>query len=451
MNEEYERFSRIGFIFVMIGGVLGLGNIWRFPYLAGEYGGTFVILYIAMSLCLSLPLIIAETLIGKMTHKEPISAFDKLAPAKKKYWRWIGLQFITPLFALTFYWVVLCWVFIYLIYSIFTLPDSGALAKDLFTDIVKNDAITQLIYHAIIVFLTSSIVLCGLHKGIERANRILIPLAFFIILFLLAYAIATPSFTKALSFMFAPDFSNLSINVVLAAIGQAFFSMSLGMAVFITYSFESTARIKTWRSSVVVTIVDILVSIAAGIIIFTFLFNENLPLNQGSELVFASIPSALASFDSFGQILTIAFFAVLLLSALACSISLLEPATSFLVQRFGWRRDRAILLPLLLAYLMSMAVLFSNVNGYEFLSVCGKSLFEFSQFLTVDIMMPIGAFFTAFFIGFIANREEIAVELKKERIDKKAIAVWFFMIRYFAPILIFATFVTIVARVVWSF
>jgi NSS family neurotransmitter:Na+ symporter len=434
-----DRFSRIGFILAAAGSAVGLGNVWRFPYVAGEYGGgAFVLIYIAAILLAALPLLVAEILIGKLARKEPVSAFEELAPPHKKYWRFAGFQIFTSFFILCFYTVVIGWAIAYLFHSLFSLPASGEEAAKGFSDFLQNDVASQIFYHAIAVFATGAAVYGGVKRGIERANKIMMPLLFITLAFLVCYAATLPSFGRAIAFVFAPDFSKINAESILVAFGQSFFSLSVGMAALIAYSASSDNATKVFRSAVSIAVIDTLIAFAAAIAAFSFLFNHDMPSTQGAGLAFISMPAAFYDFGVFGHILAATFFLALSFAGITSSISILEPTTSHFIHRCGWSRAKATWLPLLVAYLVGVVILLSKARGFEFLKLGEKSLFDLADFSSSAILLPIGALLIAIFVGFVADRGRIASELKSEGLSKFAVSAWFFLVRFVAPIAILA-------------
>lgn len=435
MSKQY--FSKIGFILAAAGSAVGLGNIWRFPYIAGEYGGgAFVLVYIAALLLVGIPVLMAEILLGKMGKDEPVSSYENLAPDGKKWWRFAGFSFITGFLILTFYSVVLGWVFAYVFITLTGLPSSAEAAKDLFMTLLQQDLATQLFFHLISTALVGFIVLRGIKQGIEKVNNILMPLLIFMLIFMLVYAFTLDSFGKAISFMFAPDFSKLSSEAVLVAVGQAFFSLSVGMVVMLTYASFANQKTKVFNSAIIITIFDALIAIVAGVAMFAFLFEQNMPSSQGAGLAFISMPAVFFEFGSVGVVLSLLFFISLAFAGLTSAISILEPTVSHLIKQRKYSRKKATFVPLIAVYLLGVVALVSNVSGFEFLTFGSKNLFDWFDFVTAAIMLPIGGLFVAIFMGFVVDKNRIVTALKTEGLSSKTIGFWFFLLRYVAPIAI---------------
>ena len=414
---------------------MGLGNIWRFPYITGEYGGgAFVLVYLATLALVGIPILMAEILLGRMAQKEPVSAYEALAPQGRKKWRFAGLTLLGAFVILTFYTVVIGWVIAYFFVAVGGLPAGPEEAKTLFINLVTQDAATQIFFHAIAVLLTGWIVFKGIKKGIERVNTVLMPALFLMLLFLFFYATSLEAFGRAVSFMFAPDFSKLTADAILVAVGQAFFSLSVGMTVILTYASFANAHTKAFPSAITIAGLDTLVALVAGLAMFAFLFEQNMPSAQSVGLAFISMPAVFYEFGGIGQLLALVFFVSLAFAGLTSAISILEPAVAHLTQRRGWSRAKATWLPLLIAYLLGLLTLLSNLAGFEWLSFGGKNLFDWADFMTAAIILPIGGLLLAIFMGYVVDRGRITAQLRHEGLSLRAIAAWFWLIRYLAPV-----------------
>lgn len=432
-----QHFTKIGFILAAAGSAVGLGNIWRFPYIAGEYGGgAFVLVYIGALLFVGIPVLMAEIMLGKMGKKESVGAYEALSPENKRPWKYAGFSFLSGFLILTFYAVVLGWVFAYIYITLTGLPQNADQAKELFVGFLTTSVNTQLLFHAIAVLLTGYIVYKGIKNGIEKVNSVLMPMLLFMLLFMLIYAFTLDSFGQAISFMFRPDFSKLSSEAVLVAVGQAFFSLSIGMAVMLTYASFINQKTKVYSSAITITLLDTLIAIIAGIAMFSFLFEQNMPSSQGAGLAFISMPAVFYQFGSIGTLLALFFFASLAFAGLTSAVSILEPTVSYLIERHKFSRAKATFLPLIVIYLLGVVALLSNINGFEALTIAGKNIFDWTDFITAAILLPLGGLLVAIFMGFIADKERIIMEFRNEGLSLKVIKIWFFLIRFVAPIAI---------------
>jgi NSS family neurotransmitter:Na+ symporter len=290
------RFSRLGFILAAAGSAVGLGNIWKFPYMTGQSGGgAFVIIYLLTITFIGLSLFIGEVLMGKASRNDTVSAFEELAPRHKQAWKYAGFMIFTGLFILSFYLVVIGWIFKYIVQSFYTLPSTGEGAGTLFKTMLTQDANTQFFYFNIAFFITVWIVTKGIKKGIEKANLILMPLLIGILIALFIYSTSLDGFSKAIEFLFMPDWSKaISSTVILKAVGHAFFTLSLGMGTIMTYAASLSKDTNIAKASASVALLDTLIALTAGVVIFSFMFNAGENPAGGPGLVFISLPAVFA-------------------------------------------------------------------------------------------------------------------------------------------------------------
>ncbi len=306
-------FSRLGFILAAAGSAVGLGNIWKFPYVTGENGGgAFVIIYLIAIAFIGLSIFIAESYIGKESRTNAAAGYQEISKSKNKHWRWAGFQIFAGIVILSFYAFIIGWIIDYIFISISGLPSTIKEAEETFTNLITHEIGTQIFFHTLVVATMIFIALKGVKDGIEKLNLILMPLLVIILAGLLMYAFTLDSFGQAIEFMFLPDWSKITIDSVLAAVGQAFFTLSLGMGIIITYSASMAKDANFIKSSVFVAIVDTSVALIAGIIIFSFLFAAGAKSTAGPGLVFISLPLIFAGWGVFGQVIAVAFFCALL-------------------------------------------------------------------------------------------------------------------------------------------
>jgi NSS family neurotransmitter:Na+ symporter len=428
-------FTRIGFILAAAGSAVGLGNIWKFPYVTGEYGGgAFVLIYLATLALVGLPLLLAEMTTGSLAKKEPVSAYEDLAPAGKKLWRFAGLKLFTGFLILTFYTVVIGWIFYYLFISLTHLPATPQEAQDLFMGMLKGDAATQIFFHAIAMLLIGTIVYKGIKSGIERINLVLMPALIGLLLFLLFYAMGLDSFGEATAFMFAPDFSKLSGEAVMVAVGQAFFSLSIGMAVLMTYGAFVDKKTRLPGAALTVGVMDTAIALVAGVVIFAFLFHLGMEPAQSVGMAFISLPTAFYQFGAAGHLLAVIFFLALAFAGITSAISILEPSVAHLNQRYNISRAKATWGAVLLAYLLGLLVLLSNLKGFEWLSLGERNLFDWLDFLTAAVFLPLGGLAMAIFVGFVTDRERYFQRLHEHGLSRSAFNLWIAALRYMVPL-----------------
>ncbi|MAD41939.1 MAG: sodium-dependent transporter [Arcobacter sp.] len=428
------RFSRFGFILAAVGSAVGLGNIWKFPYVTGEYGGgAFVLVYLLTALFIGVFILIAELLIGKLGQSDAVSMFENLAVKKKNIWKYAGFIAIVPLIILSYYSVVIGWIFHYIAISFQSLPSTVEESKNIFMSLLTSDLQTQLMYHTVVFVLVTSIILKGIKDGIEKINKILMPLLALILTILFVYSISVDSFSKAASFMFNADFTKLSSEAVIVAIGQAFYTLSLGMGIIITYAASLPKKVNIVKSSLLIAVIDTLVALVAGLIIFTLLFDKGAESTKGAGLVFISLPSVFYEFGSIGSTLAILFFVAIAFAGITSAISMLEPMVSYFVNRFNYSRVKAALICSIFFYVLGIAALLSNITDYSpMLMVGDKNLFDWLDFVSSTILVPLGGILVVVFVGHFMDKEKINAELIP-LLGTAFTKIWFFMVRYIIP------------------
>ncbi|UTJ07700.1 sodium-dependent transporter [Arcobacter roscoffensis] len=430
-----SRFTRFGFILAAVGSAVGLGNVWKFPYVTGEYGGgAFVLVYLATALFVGVFVLISELLIGKLGRSDAVSMFENLAVRNKKLWKWAGFIVIVPLIILSYYSVVIGWIFHYIAMSFQGLPSTVEQSKDIFMALLTTDVQTQLMYHTIVFVLVTAIILRGIKDGIEKINKILMPLLALILAILFVYSINIDSFSKAVHFMFDPDFSKLTSEAIIVAIGQAFYTLSLGMGIIITYAASLPKEANVVKSSILISIIDTMVAIVAGLIIFTLLFDKGAESTKGAGLVFISLPSVFYEFGSIGSTLALLFFIAIAFAGITSAISMLEPMVSYFMNRFDMSRIKAALICSIFFYVLGIAALLSNISDYSPMLMIGeKGLFDWLDFVCSTILVPIGGILVVVFIGHFMDKETVEGELVP-LMGSFLTKVWFFMVRYVIPI-----------------
>ncbi|MFK2821414.1 sodium-dependent transporter [Arcobacter sp. YIC-80] len=430
-----SRFTRFGFILAAVGSAVGLGNVWKFPYVTGEYGGgAFVLVYLITALFIGVFVLISELLIGKLGRSDAVSMFENLAVRNKKLWKWAGFMVIVPLIILSYYSVVIGWIFHYIAISLQGLPSTVEQSKDIFMGLLTSDVKTQLMYHTVVFVLVTAIILKGIKDGIEKINKILMPLLALILAILFVYSINVDSFSKAVHFMFDPDFSKLTSEAIIVAIGQAFYTLSLGMGIIITYAASLPKEANIVKSSILISIIDTMVAIVAGLIIFTLLFDKGAESTKGAGLVFISLPSVFYEFGSIGSTLALLFFIAIAFAGITSAISMLEPTVSYFINRFGMSRIKAAIICSVFFYILGIAALLSNISDYSPMLMIGeKGLFDWLDFVCSTILVPIGGILVVVFIGHFMDKEAVENELVP-LMGSFLTKVWFFMVRYIIPI-----------------
>jgi len=432
-----SKFSRLGFILAAAGSVVGLGNIWKFPYLTGEYGGgAFVIVYLMAILVIGLTVFIAEAVIGQNAQSNVATAFSQTSKSKNFNWEFAALMIFTGLIILSFYSVVLGWILNYVFTSFQTLPTSHKIATENFTNLITNEIFLQVICHTIIAATVIYIVLKGVKEGIEKLNIILMPLLTIILFGLLFYAVTLDSFTQAVQFMFVADWSKINANALLAALGHAFFTLSLGFGAIITYSASLPKDANFIKSSVIVAIMDTTIAIIAGLIIFTFIFTAGAKSGAGPGLVFISLPVIFAEWGILGNIIAISFFVALLFAGITSSVSMVEPSVMFLIEKFNMTRVKATIICGSIFYGLGVIALLSMSSSYgASFTYFGKNAFDWMDFITSSISMPIAGIVICIFIGFYVDKQMIKDKFTAF-VPVFVFNIWYILIKYIVPLAI---------------
>ena len=436
-----NKFSRIGFILAAAGSAVGLGNIWKFPYITGEYGGgAFVIIYLLCILFIGLTVFIAESLIGQNSQANVASSFVDTSKSKNPKWKYAVFMVFSGLIILSFYSVVLGWILKYIFISISDLPTSTQIATDTFNNLVSKDIFSQILLHTVVSLTVIWIVLKGIKDGIEKLNLILMPLLAIILFGLFAYSLTLNSFSKSLEFMFYADWSKINKDAFLAALGQAFFTLSLGIGTIITYSASLSKDVNIVKSSILVALVDTFVALIAGVIIFAFLFEAGAQSSAGPGLVFISLPVIFEQWGTLGNVVAVSFFVALIFAGITSAVSMIEPVLMFFIERFNMTRNKATIICGSIFYSLGIIALLSMSSSYGAqLTFFNKNAFDWMDFITSSIMMPLAAFITCIFLGYFVDKkflQEIFVKYTNVLIFN----IWYSLIKYLVPLAIFALF-----------
>lgn len=434
---KLARFSRVGFILAAAGSAVGLGNIWKFPYITGVYGGgAFVMVYLMTVLVIGVSIMLAEMLIGYLGRRDTVSSFEDLAPKNKNLWKFGGFQATAGLLIMTFYSVVIGWILNYIVTSLTSLPSSVKEAETTFMSMLNTDFSTQLFYHSIAFVVITYIVSKGIKGGIEKLNNILMPMLMVILSGMFLYATSLDGFSKAVDFMFKVDFSKINSEAFVTAVGHAFFTLSLGMGAIMTYSASLEKNANLIKATFWVVFLDTLIAIVAGLMLFTFLYQYGSTPAKGPGLVFISLPSVFYEMGVLGNFFAVIFFVALAFAGLTSSVSLVEPMVQYFIDRFSWSRKKASVLMGLFFYLVGMVVILSSINGYkEYLTWGGKNFFDWIDYITASIMLPLGGLIMAIFVGFILPKTQVEAVMKPQL--KWAFEPWYFSLRYVTPVAMF--------------
>lgn len=427
--------SRWAFILAATGSAVGLGNIWRFPYMTGTNGGgAFVIVYILCVLLVAIPIMMAEIMIGRRGRQSPINTMETLAEEEGlnpcwKYLGWMGV--VAGFLILSFYSVVAGWTLDYIFRAgsgeFITATDSEI--AGIFKSLLANPE-RLLGLHTTFMALTVIVVSMGVQSGLERAVKFMMPTLFLLLLVMVGYAMSTSGFYQGLTYMFNPDFSSLTADGFLAALGQAFFSLSLGMGAIMVYGSYLPERASIARTTFAIAAADTGVAILAGIAIFPLVFAYGLEPDSGPGLIFITLPIAFGKMP-YGQIFGTLFFILLVFAAWTSSISLLEPAVAWLVENRGMSRARASALAGMLAWVLGIGSVLSFNHWAEY-KLFGKTYFDMMDYITSNVMLPLGGLLLAVFAAWLMARTSTIDEL--ELGDGPAYKCWYFTVRYIAPL-----------------
>ncbi|MCC8035304.1 MAG: sodium-dependent transporter [Rikenellaceae bacterium] len=412
--------SRFGTIAVVGGSVIGLGNIWRFPYIAGENGGgAFLMVYVLVSFLVSVPIMLSEFTIGRASRRNSMRAFRKLS--KIRSWRLTGyLGIVTAFTILSFYSVIAGWGLEFIKQSL--TGEFMSLApeqiKENFDGFVATGWKPFLWTFGFVAF-TAAIVAFGIEKGIERFNKTAMPLMFLILVVMCVNAVTLPGFRQGMSFLLKPDFSGAGLGTVLQAIGQSFFSLSLGMGIMVTYGSYIKKKQNMFRLSSTVVMADMAIAVLSGIAIFPAVFSFGISPTAGPELVFLTLPNIFAQMTG-GQILALLFFILLLAAAITSSMSLLEVVVAYVLEEFRLRRRTATVITAAAVLCVATLCLVSQMPGSG-LSIAGRNIFDFLDEVTSTYSIPLGGLLIVIFAGWVMNESLFKRELTNDGLYGKAV------------------------------
>lgn len=426
--------SRLGFILAAAGSAVGLGNIWKFPYIAGENGGgAFVLVYLICIVFVGLPIMIAELMIGRHTRKDAIGAFISLEH-KKSWWQTPGWISVAAAFIISSYYsVVAGWTLDYVYRSIlgrFSHKDT-AVIEGMFDSLIA-DGSRQTLWHLIFMILCLAIVISGVQKGIERWSKILMPVLLILLTLLFINGLMSPGAQQGLAFMFQPDFAKLTPSSILEALGHSFFTLSLGMAAMITYGSYLKRDEDLFSVGIRVAGIDTLIAIMAGLAIFPIVFAVGMEPAAGPGLIFKTIPVVFSQIPG-GSILAILFFLLLAFAALTSNISLIEAQVAYLIDERNWGRTRATCTIATLAFVVGIptALSYNHFSGWT--PIGDLSFFDSADLIASNYLLPIAGLLTAIYVGWFWRGDEEKEELMAGGAGW-VYPLWHWLIRFIAPI-----------------
>ncbi|MES2502092.1 MAG: sodium-dependent transporter [Pseudomonadota bacterium] len=441
MHTRSHWKNRWTFMLATAGSAIGLGNIWKLPYMIGVNGGSaFVLVFIFCIIFVGIPLMMTEVMLGRRAQKNPFNGIQFLASEAQAspYWKYIGgMGLITGLLILSFYSVIGGWVLAYIIesakgsFSQITAAQSSANFNALLASPFK-----LLFWHTIFMLLTMGVVARGVNSGLEKANTILIPALFAILLVLLGYSLSVGDMPAAFHFMFSLDFSKITPVAVLSAMGHAFFSLSLGMGSVMVYGSYLQRNVSIARTSIYIALADTLLGLLVGLAIYSLVFANHLAPNAGPGLIFQSLPIAFGHMPA-GRLIATLFFMLVTFAAWTSAISLVEPAIAYIIENTAIKRTTAAIGLGLAIWLLGVTVVLSFNEWQSVKIVFGLNIFDTLDKLTSTLLLPLGGLSMAIFAGYVMKKNNVEQELN---LSKSKFQWWRIANNFIAPIAICAVF-----------
>ncbi len=437
MHQREHWSTQIGFIMAAAGSAIGLGSLWRFPYTVGENGGAaFVLLYALFTFFLGLPVFISELVIGRQTQKSAVFAYQSLSKEGSN-WKMLGyLNILSCFIILAFYSVVSGWCLSYTLMSLtqFTKGKTPDEIRQVFSILASSPGI-NLFWLFLFLGLNVGVVFSGVKKGIEHWSKILMPVLLVLLLVLFGYSLTLEGFSKAFSFIMLPDFSKLTPSAILNALGMAFFTLSVGLGIILTYGSYMGPQEDIPRTSFIVALMTFIVSMIAALMIFPIVFTFGFAPEGGPGLVFQTLPILFSKLP--GEIiLSTVFFALLFFTAITSSISLLEMLVANFMEIFSWSRQKATIITASITFLIGIPCALSSSGALfpNWKAIYGMDFFDTMNYITSSWMMPISGLFTTLFVGWKMERSLFDSELIKGTKWRYLLKPIFFSVKWLAPI-----------------
>src|SRR5574344_283497 len=443
VSERGNFGSKLGVILATAGSAVGLGNVWRFPYMTSQNGGAaFILIYICCVLILGIPGMISEFIVGRHSASNAARAYGQLTETKA--WRWVGyLGIVTSTIILGFYAVVSGWCLQYLFSSSLGQLHGDSTYVQQYFSTFTSDPVKPVLWGVAFVLITHFVVIRGVRDGIERASKLLMPALFLLLLIIVIASCLLPGAIGGIKFLLKPDFSKLSSSVFLEALGQAFFSLSLGTACLCTYASYFSKQTNLTRSAVQIAFIDTIVAILSGLMIFPAAFSAGVQADSGPSLIFITLPNvfqqAFGGMPVVGYIISVLFYALLVFAALTSTISMHEIGTAFVHEELHLPRHKA-------AWIITIAcciiTVFCSLScGAVHIDVFGMSLMDFCNALTAQIMLPLGAFLTSIFVGWLVPHKIVRDEFTNwGTIQTRFFHAYLFSVKYIVPLCIILIF-----------
>ena len=445
-NERSSFSGKLGYVLAVAGSAVGLGNIWRFPYLAAKYGGgIFLLVYLILMLTFGYVLIVSETTLGRLTRKSPVGAFGKFGKSLPfKIGGWVNA--IIPMLIIPYYSVIGGWVFKYLFE--YLRGSTDALAEDsYFTGFITAGASVE-VWFLIFTLVVLLIIVAGVEHGIEKVSKMMMPVLVILAVVVSIYSVTRPGALEGVKYFLIPNFDNFSWMTIVAAMGQMFYSLSIAMGILYTYGSYMKKDVDIEQSTSQIEVFDTAIAFLAGLMIipavFSFFNGDPEKLKAGPSLMFITLPKVFASMGM-GRIIGIVFFLLVLLAALTSAISLAESCVSTLEDQLGWKRNIAsVVIGIIIVVLGSFSAL--GFGMLDFVQILGMSILDFFDFLTNSLMMPIAALSTCILIVYVVGVDKIVEEVETSSKFKRK-GIYKFFIKYLAPICILIILVSSIASV----
>jgi NSS family neurotransmitter:Na+ symporter len=458
MTEPRGQWSgQLGFILAATGSAIGLGNLWKFPYITHENdGGAFVLVYIAMVALVGIPIMMSEILMGRRTQQSPVGAFKIMAADRPGGLAWQGVGWLGVLAGFTilsYYSVVAGWTIHYtwlaLNGQLTALAADPAVLSGYFGDEFLASGRQQTFYHVLFMGLTTGAVFFGVKGGIERVAKVLMPLLFLILTTLVVYSTTTAGFGEAISFLFRPDFSTLTTGAVLEALGHAFFTLSLGMGAMLTYGSYIGKDFSIPRAAIQISFLDTLIALMACVIMFSIINTSGMEVQKSATILFTTIPTVLVKLPG-GGLLNGLFYILIGFAALTSTISLLEVVSSFAIDELKWSRHRATLTmgAVITVFGVLNALSLGSHAGLSSINLIGREstqgMFGTMDYLASNWFLPVGGFLIALFTGWFLNTATTRRELEEGHGSMAGYGLWRFLIRFVAPLAVGAIIVSVI-------
>jgi len=428
--------SKIGVVAAAAGSAVGLGNIWRFPYVLGENGGgAFLIVYLLIIFAIGIPVMMSELVIGRRSQRNPVGAFRALAP--RKPWFLVGMMGIVSAFLiLAFYTAVAGWTLEYIYQTLIGgFKDKSSVELGVMFESFRSESLRPALWFSIFMLATAGIVLGGVRKGIEKSTKILMPVLFVLLVVMCVKSLTLPGAGKGVEFLFRPDFSKITGKTVLMALGQAFFSLSIGMGTLITYGSYIQKDNKLGSTAIEVSMVDLLIAVFAGIAIFPAVFAFNISPSSGEALTFIVLPGIFQQMTG-GMVFAFTFFFLLAIAALTSTISVLEVIVAYFSEQLNMSRRTAVIIATLSMFILGISASLSW-GVMRDVKLFGLNVFDLFNYTTANILLPVGGLLIVAFLGWFYPGRDVKDELTNGgTVKARYYSLFRFIIRFVAPLAI---------------